>query len=536
VSFNPTPEQQRILDEPGNCVVLAKPGSGKTSTLACKIQSILPNLPLYRGIIAISYTNKASQELKKRCLSGGLERKGTFFGTIDSFFYTEIIIPFGSHLFGLPESQICTIKLEETQQDRVVCSKFILEQYDELTTLYFPWLSDLYKKGNVILESYGFLALYIFRNSFACRRYLKAKYSHIVIDEYQDCGDWQHAMFLALVDLDLQGIAVGDPDQSIFAFADKDPKYLLQLARRDDFRPLPINKNHRCHPSIVNYSLRLLNPQSPITETDSCRVIRKHIKGSEISIGRWLSKVIPLYAEKCEVEKLSDIAILVKDSPKTGRLIHENLSLPHKPIATSSLDNDSSRWGALFSKVLSWVFSAEQTKHELIEEYLSFDDNIREIKEVMTLLKKIEVIASSNHLDLQQSLSDFLSIAEIIFPGHARQESTENLVEVLKDTNQLAAFIPPKSDEIQIMTLHKSKGLEFDILFHLNLYQYILPQYNGDYSQDLNLHYVGITRAKKACVFCTSTHRHKKYGEKPSPSNPSEFLGRHDLVQLRKEI
>lgn len=262
------------------------------------------------------------------------------------------------------------------------------ELYQDHVAEYLPWLSTLYKKGWVILESFGFLAFYIYKNSFACRRYLKAKYSHIIIDEYQDCGDWQHAIFLNLVNLGLKGIAVGDPDQSIFAFADKNPKYLLELAKRDDFRLLAINKNHRCHPSIVNYSLRLLNPKSPIAETDSCRVIRKHIQGSEIDIGRWLSRVIPLYAERCEVEKLSDIAILVKEAHRTGKLIHENLSLPHKPISTSSLDNDSSIWGTLFGKILSWVFSLEQTKHELIKEYLSYDDNIREIRKVMSLLKK----------------------------------------------------------------------------------------------------------------------------------------------------
>ncbi len=533
MSFTPTQEQQDILDEPGNCVVLARPGSGKTSTLANKMQTILPDLPQYKGVIAISYTNKASQELKKRCLSSGLERKGAFFGTIDSFFYTEIIIPFGSHLFGIPQNQINTLKLEEIDQDQVICQKFLLEQYDELAITCFPWLSDLYQAGNVVLESFGFLALYIFRNSFACRRYLKARYSHIFIDEYQDCGDWQHALFLELVSLGLIGVAVGEPAQSIFAFADKNPKYLLELAKRDDFRPLPINKNHRCHPSIVNYSLRLLNPNSPVAETDNCRVVRKHIEGSEISIGRWLSRVIPLYVERCEVEKLSDIVILVKDAPRTGRLIHEHLSLPHKPISTSVLDNDSSRWGNLFGKILSWVFSTEQTKHELIEEYLNYDDSIREIKKAMSLLKKIEAVAITNSQELKHSLPDFLSIAEVIFPGYASQDSVEKLVDVLGDENQLTAFIPPKPDEVQIMTLHKSKGLEFDIVFHLNLYEYILPQYNGDYSQDLNLHYVGITRAKKACVLCTSTHRHTKNGRKTAGS--SEFLKLNGVEAMRIE-
>ena len=80
----------------------------------------------------------------------------------------------------------------------------------------------------------------------------------------------------------------------------------------------------------------------------------------------------------------------------------------------------------------------------------------------------------------------------------------------------MASFLPPADNEIQLLTLHKAKGLEFDIVFHLNLYQWILPQYKGDYSQDLNLHYVGITRAKKCCVLCTSTHRQSNGHINPS--------------------
>lgn len=59
--------------------------------------------------------------------------------------------------------------------------------------------------------------------------------------------------------------------------------------------------------------------------------------------------------------------------------------------------------------------------------------------------------------------------------------------------------------------------LEFDLVVHLDLYDWVFPtrEYTGnfndevfpDWDQDLNLHYVGITRAKKWCVLITSTQR-----------------------------
>jgi DNA helicase-2/ATP-dependent DNA helicase PcrA len=82
------------------------------------------------------------------------------------------------------------------------------------------------------------------------------------------------------------------------------------------------------------------------------------------------------------------------------------------------------------------------------------------------------------------------------------------------------------------MTLHKSKGLEFDLVFHLDLYRWILPQFNGDYAQDLNLHYVGITRAKEACILCNSTHRHNS-NDQIVVAEDSEFLSLEGLPELR---
>ena len=94
----PTQEQQMIIDYPRNTVVTAKPGSGKTYTVVEKISKVLASLPDYKGVIAISFTNKASDELKKRCNQKGMSVKQSFFGTIDKFYISQIIIPFASHL------------------------------------------------------------------------------------------------------------------------------------------------------------------------------------------------------------------------------------------------------------------------------------------------------------------------------------------------------------------------------------------------------------------------------------------------------
>lgn len=88
------------------------------------------------------------------------------------------------------------------------------------------------------------------------------------------------------------------------------------------------------------------------------------------------------------------------------------------------------------------------------------------------------------------------------------------------------------------MTLHKSKGLEFDVVFHLNLDDWVLPAKKPtgyiNKEQDLNLHYVGITRARKFCALLSSTQRTRN-GLSIS-SAPSEFLYRNGLERQRKNF
>ena len=97
-------------------------------------------------------------------------------------------------------------------------------------------------------------------------------------------------------------------------------------------------------------------------------------------------------------------------------------------------------------------------------------------------------------------------------------------------------FSPSNSDQINIMTSHKSKGLEFDVVFISHLYGWLVPAGNEMTDQAKNLHYVSITRGKKACFLCYSTQRHRKSDNKVIPADPSPFLQDSILVSYRKKI
>lgn len=235
---DPTFQQRDILDYPNNLIVIEEYGSGKTYTISEKIKDILKNTLEYQGVIAISYTNKSSAELKQRTLNLGVKAKSSFFGTMSLFYLVEIIYPFGSHIFGNPltELKVCgkQDKLEEIIPVREVLQG---KDMDNLLLDDINMLATLYVKGFVLLETIDALAVYIYDNSLACRRYIKARYTHVVIDEFQDCGKMQYEMFIRLVNDGLTGIAVGDKDQSIYGFSGKSSDYLLRLVASPGFKP-----------------------------------------------------------------------------------------------------------------------------------------------------------------------------------------------------------------------------------------------------------------------------------------------------------
>lgn len=69
--IKPSEEQAKVIACDKSAVVSARPGSGKTFTMARMIVKATESLLSYQGVVAISYTRKASTELRGRCSSLG---------------------------------------------------------------------------------------------------------------------------------------------------------------------------------------------------------------------------------------------------------------------------------------------------------------------------------------------------------------------------------------------------------------------------------------------------------------------------------
>lgn len=208
------------------------------------------------------------------------------------------------------------------------------------------------------------------------------------------------------------------------------------------------------------------------------------------------------------------------------------------------LESDFGLWSNLFCQLLKYYCDFPITAQEIIEasSMILTPQEIRIIRRAIVKIKKIK----------QDDLSiPLICIAKMLLPNSESKKSKQLLKESLEG-DIVQFFSPAKDDEIQIMTIHKAKGLEFDVVFHLDLYEWSFPSKmpgpgtdfdNPVYpsiEQDINLHYVAVTRAKKACILCTSTKRIKKKWQSEElevkSGSPSEFLTRESLIKLRKKL
>ena len=151
-------------------------------------------------------------------------------------------------------------------------------------------------------------------------------------------------------------------------------------------------------------------------------------------------------------------------------------------------------------------------------------------------------IRSAEYTNIAEEFPElFKEIADIVLEKYQEGSAQTHLKTVLESEKLTESYKPLKKDEVVIMTLHKAKGLEFDVVYHLNMNEFEIPfkkfenrvAIYPDEEQDLDLHYVGITRARKLCVLITNTTRHNRFDEAKN-SDPSVFLSRNGVEKMRK--
>lgn len=286
----------RYLDGP--MMIIAGAGSGKTRVLTYKILYLLEHGFKSDNIMALTFTNKAANELKSRIYKYAGEKKAKTIaaGTFHSVFSriirknAELIGHSSSYTVfntestrGLLKEIIKDMRVSERHKPDLVQSRIsqakmmLVDPYDyaqnqdmiiDDTKFGQPHVVDIYleywqrcRRMNVLDFDDLLLFTYkIFNNFPEILRNYQDQYTYILVDEYQDTNYAQYAIVKQLADLNEQLCVVGDDSQSIYSFRGANIGNIFQL--KQDFPNLKtfiLTRNYRSTKRIVDVSNNLIS-------------------------------------------------------------------------------------------------------------------------------------------------------------------------------------------------------------------------------------------------------------------------------------
>ena len=380
------------------------------------------------------------------------------------------------------------------------------------------------------------------------------KFQYILADEFQDISLSQSLLLKKLNDKNT--MIVGDPLQAIYSFRGGNSSFILNFDNLyDDAKIINLNVNYRCSQNIVQTANMLAKDipdslhkhyvESIANNGAYTSPIYNHYENDYIEAEAISKKILELKSKY----NYKDIAVLARTNAQLQKIetaLHSKntpfsvvdgqlfTELPEIKLLISYLKlslntNNDEAFMYLYNKPNRWLDKKflEETKENAVNKNISlyesmftilrrnwrFKNGINEIESVIRHLKNTKFENIGEEL---QYLRKILNIDDYVTKGKQADdgsfiEQIENMntfQDIAKDFTSLVEFInylddinkkiDKESDKVQLLTIHKSKGLEFPVVFIIGCSEGLLPHAKSDNIQDeKRLFYVAITRAEK---------------------------------------
>ena len=268
MSFAPLTQQRLAIEAAlGPVLVVAGPGAGKTYCLIARIEHLIASGIDPRRICAVTFTNRAAEEIAHRL---GERAEQVTRGTIHAFclamlreFVDEAGLRRGFGVADEPYQKVIlgrlNVPLDRRGQLLTLFSRYRFQSRaltDGDARLFREYVSWLGHRNMVDFDE-----LITKAEPLADR--VADRWDYVLVDEFQDVNAVQYDLLKKLVEPHGNFFAVGDDEQSIFAWTGADP-YVLERFHRDyDVEPIILDKNRRCSRQIFETARRVLaqNPQ-----------------------------------------------------------------------------------------------------------------------------------------------------------------------------------------------------------------------------------------------------------------------------------
>ena len=586
-------QERAVLAVDGAVLVLAVPGSGKTTTLIARI-GYMVKLRGIKGenILALTYTKSAAEDMTRRYSNKFGNLDGVEFRTINSLGYdilnnngyrrimadnktrTKIIRDIYKELFpytwptetdlkvaGTTISYIKNMMLEgEEIKSLLIWDKCATEIYDKycakLDEGYYIDFDDqvvkayeLLKQNEQILET------------------VRSKYSYICVDEAQDTSKIQYELIKLLVGNKYNIFMVGDEDQSIYRFRAAYPEGMLNFKQEyPNPHVLRIEKNYRSTVEIVDVAAEFIArnkkrvPKVMVSQNGNGkipqRIVVKNREEQYKSILEQAQKasgkqVAFLYRENSCVLPAADkmikagIGFSIKKSEDIA-FFHDHVVNDIKAFMTLA-DNpsDVAAFKQIYAKcglyikqrdcdgICNKVKYERKTVSEAMKAWLSYGNRKEghkadQFERIIKPIGKMRPAEAIDHI-LKMGYSDYLNEK-----GMGRSHA-EILQYIARDDDNIQGFfhhlgylentLKERHDvksNITLSTIHSSKGLEYDSVYIMDVYDGMIPAMAKEEEgteedrfeqeqEERRLFYVAMTRAKSELYFYNITNRDSSF-------------------------
>lgn len=280
-------QTQAIMHKDGPMMVLAGPGSGKTTVITHRVQYLTKEYGIDPGdILVITFTRAAAEEMRERyeALTGGGSR--VTFGTFHSIFFRILKLAYRYTADNIvrEEQQMQFVRelaqaggLEPEDENEFAASilseissvkgeRIALEHYYSkncpdavFRQLYAGYEEKMRRAGLIDFDDMMVLCLELFTERKDILSAWQRRYRYILIDEFQDINRLQYEIVRMLAKPEDNLFIVGDDDQSIYRFRGAKPEIMLGFER--DYPGagrILLDVNYRSTEEIVAPALRLI--------------------------------------------------------------------------------------------------------------------------------------------------------------------------------------------------------------------------------------------------------------------------------------
>ena len=563
--------QLRGATSPGHTLISACPGSGKTRVLAHRAEHVLAGAPGTR-LGAATFTQDAANELESRIASRVADCAGRVVaGTFHSLALAQLqasgrriklasdaearaLLRRAWSAAGAPESFDAAQRLVERCKATLGSAG---AGAGRLFDVYLKYQEMLRQRGLSDFADLMLEAVSGMRNGAV--KPLDVRF--LLVDEFQDADEVQVAWTLAHVGAGVEVTVVGDDDQSIYgwrnALGQRGMQFFLDATRatRVDF-----GLSYRCAPEIIVPAQRLIE-------------LNEHRLGKTLTTANTRSGTVGLVEAENRRHEASCATLRIAAAPSEWAVLARSnrildameialaaAGIPHHRVGgTSFWETPAAAYlvRALQGLVaddfagLDGLLQASRMPHEQLDELARalsrhgagslerFPGVIRKLGLDQTWIGEFAEL-SQQWRELARRGRDALVINGVADWIDAHIDKRTRRIDAMVAAEALQrfdgtlsarlariAFASGKKQDREgtaLMTLHASKGLEFERVWILSVQHGLLPHKDGELEEERRLLYVGMTRAKSELVLS-----YAKSDGRGAALAPSQFIGEAGL-------